>query len=216
MGQVQLHRWSQGRVVLLGDAGCCPSPLTGLGTSLALVGAYILGGGLAASAATTTEETAIRGAFERYERQMPVRGPGQELPPGGADGYTPTSRLRISMGRASMRWSQRWPLRVVMERVFSEADAINLPNYPGLSLAQPRRRPRLPVPPQRGGRGPVRVVGCAEGAGSPLSRSAPANVASEGGAGSLMSGAVRIGRPTIWSTSMGVALRVVAKARRLR
>jgi 2-polyprenyl-6-methoxyphenol hydroxylase-like FAD-dependent oxidoreductase len=48
MGQVQLDRWSQGRVVVLGDAGCCPSPLTGLGTSLALVGAYILSGGLAA------------------------------------------------------------------------------------------------------------------------------------------------------------------------
>jgi 2-polyprenyl-6-methoxyphenol hydroxylase-like FAD-dependent oxidoreductase len=39
MGQVRLDRWSRGRVVLLGDAGYCPSPLTGLGTSLALVGA---------------------------------------------------------------------------------------------------------------------------------------------------------------------------------
>jgi len=35
MGQVRLDRWSRGRVVLLGDAGYCPSPLT----SLALVGA---------------------------------------------------------------------------------------------------------------------------------------------------------------------------------
>ena|GEM_PF-5784298 len=48
------------------------------------------------------------------------------------------------MGRASMRWSQRWPLRVVMERVFSEADAINLPNYPGLSLAQQSSEVALP------------------------------------------------------------------------
>src|SRR4051812_36733068 len=35
MGQIRLHRWSRGRVVLLGDAGYCPSPLTGLGTNLA-------------------------------------------------------------------------------------------------------------------------------------------------------------------------------------
>ena len=47
MGQVKLDRWSRGRVVLLGDAGYCPTPLTGLGTSLALVGAYILAGELA-------------------------------------------------------------------------------------------------------------------------------------------------------------------------
>ncbi|KAG8406495.1 hypothetical protein J3458_021327 [Metarhizium acridum] len=36
--------YSKGRVVLLGDAGFCPSALTGMGTSLALVGAYILAG----------------------------------------------------------------------------------------------------------------------------------------------------------------------------
>jgi hypothetical protein len=60
---------------------------------------------------------------------------GQELPPGGADGYAPISSC-IAMGHASMRWSQRWPLRALMERVFSKADAINLPDYPGLSLAQ--------------------------------------------------------------------------------
>lgn len=36
MGQVRMDRWSSGRAVLLGDAGYCPTPLTGLGTSLAL------------------------------------------------------------------------------------------------------------------------------------------------------------------------------------
>ncbi len=41
--QVHLDEWSRGRVVLLGDAGYCPSPLTGLGTSLSLVGAYMWG-----------------------------------------------------------------------------------------------------------------------------------------------------------------------------
>jgi hypothetical protein len=28
-----------------------------------------------------------------------------------------------------MRWSQRWPMRPMMEHVFSKADAIDLPKY---------------------------------------------------------------------------------------
>jgi 2-polyprenyl-6-methoxyphenol hydroxylase-like FAD-dependent oxidoreductase len=133
MGQVRLDRWSRGRVVLLGDAGYCPTPLTGLGTSLALVGAYILAGELAGSSDDTTavaDDAAIRGAFERYETLMrPYVEEGQELPPGGVDGYAPMSPLRIAVGWASMRWSQRWPMRPLMERIFSKADAIDLPNY---------------------------------------------------------------------------------------
>ena len=137
MGQVRLDRWAQGRVVLLGDAGYCPSPLSGLGTSLALVGAYILAGELAATHGATTEEVAISNAFDRYENRMRAYvEQGQELPPGGADGYAPKNRFRIALGWASMRWSQRWPLRALMERVFSKADAINLPDYAALSVAQ--------------------------------------------------------------------------------
>ena len=43
-----MDSWSRGRVVLLGDAAFCPSPTSGQGTSLALVGAYVLAGELAA------------------------------------------------------------------------------------------------------------------------------------------------------------------------
>jgi 2-polyprenyl-6-methoxyphenol hydroxylase-like FAD-dependent oxidoreductase len=39
---VRMSDWSKDRVVLVGDAACCPSPLSGHGTSLALVGAYAL------------------------------------------------------------------------------------------------------------------------------------------------------------------------------
>jgi 2-polyprenyl-6-methoxyphenol hydroxylase-like FAD-dependent oxidoreductase len=133
IGQVRLDRWSRGRVTLLGDAGYCPTPLTGLGTSLALVGAYILAGELTASSEDTTavaDDAAIRVAFERYETLMrPYVEEGQELPPGGVDGYAPMSTMRIALGWASMRWSQRWPMRPLMERIFSKADAIDLPDY---------------------------------------------------------------------------------------
>jgi 2-polyprenyl-6-methoxyphenol hydroxylase-like FAD-dependent oxidoreductase len=62
--QVDMPRWSQGRVVLVGDAGYCASPMSGQGTSLALIGAYVLAGEL------TTASGAYQIAFDRYEREM--------------------------------------------------------------------------------------------------------------------------------------------------
>ncbi|KAL2219688.1 hypothetical protein M432DRAFT_364096 [Thermoascus aurantiacus ATCC 26904] len=47
VAQVRIDNWSRGRVVLLGDAAYCPSPATGMGTSLSLVGAYVLAGEIA-------------------------------------------------------------------------------------------------------------------------------------------------------------------------
>jgi 2-polyprenyl-6-methoxyphenol hydroxylase-like FAD-dependent oxidoreductase len=49
MAQIVMDRWAQGRVALVGDAGYCCSPLSGQGTSVALLGAYILAGELAAA-----------------------------------------------------------------------------------------------------------------------------------------------------------------------
>jgi 2-polyprenyl-6-methoxyphenol hydroxylase-like FAD-dependent oxidoreductase len=47
-GQIRLPHWSRGRVALVGDAAYAPSFLTGQGTSLALVGAYMLAHSLVA------------------------------------------------------------------------------------------------------------------------------------------------------------------------
>lgn len=58
MSQIRMDTWSRDNVVLLGDAGYCGSPLSGQGTSTALVGAYVLARELAADAST---------AFRRYE-----------------------------------------------------------------------------------------------------------------------------------------------------
>ncbi|WP_327681421.1 FAD-dependent monooxygenase [Kitasatospora sp. NBC_00458] len=84
MAQVHLDRWSAGRTVLLGDAGYCASPLSGQGTSLALVGAYLLADELG-RARTAGEGHAA--AFDRYERRMrPFVGLNQALAtenPGG-------------------------------------------------------------------------------------------------------------------------------------
>ena len=49
VAQVVMDRWSAGRVGLIGDAAYSSSPMSGQGTGLALVGAYLLAGELAAA-----------------------------------------------------------------------------------------------------------------------------------------------------------------------
>ncbi|GAB3416276.1 FAD-dependent monooxygenase [Flindersiella endophytica] len=49
VAQVVMDRWSSGRIGLFGDAAFSSSPLSGQGTGLALVGAYLLAGELAAA-----------------------------------------------------------------------------------------------------------------------------------------------------------------------
>lgn len=64
LAQVRMARWSGRRICLIGDAAHCPSPFSGQGTSLALIGAFVLGRELARSPDDHS------GAFERYEERM--------------------------------------------------------------------------------------------------------------------------------------------------
>ncbi|GAA4366436.1 FAD-binding protein [Actinomadura verrucosospora] len=64
MAQIHMDSWSKGRVVLLGDAGYCGSPLSGQGTSMAIVGAYVLAGELKAAGGDH------RAAFANYEKEL--------------------------------------------------------------------------------------------------------------------------------------------------
>jgi 2-polyprenyl-6-methoxyphenol hydroxylase-like FAD-dependent oxidoreductase len=124
LGQVHLEHWSKGRVALVGDAGYCPTPLTGLGTSLALVGAYVLAGELAAARGDH------RVAFPRYEEVIrPYVSKAQELPPGGVKSYAPDTAWKIRLQAASMRSMNRWPMRQIMARQFAKAGDITLPTY---------------------------------------------------------------------------------------
>ncbi|MFE6531228.1 FAD-dependent monooxygenase [Streptomyces rochei] len=62
--QVVMDTWSDGRVVLLGDAGYCAAPTSGRGTSQVLIGAYVLAGELARPESDHTT------AFTAYEKTM--------------------------------------------------------------------------------------------------------------------------------------------------
>ncbi len=64
MLQIKLDRWSIGRIVLTGDAPHAPSPISGMGTTCAITGAYIL-----VCEFTRTPKNLIR-AFEASESRL--------------------------------------------------------------------------------------------------------------------------------------------------
>jgi 2-polyprenyl-6-methoxyphenol hydroxylase-like FAD-dependent oxidoreductase len=90
VSQIRMPGWTSGRVALVGDAAFAPSFLSGQGTSIALVGAYVLAGELAAAGGDH------RVAFPAYERAM--RGfveRNQALALTGVETLIPSSRARI-------------------------------------------------------------------------------------------------------------------------
>jgi 2-polyprenyl-6-methoxyphenol hydroxylase-like FAD-dependent oxidoreductase len=123
LSQVEVDTWARGRVVLLGDAATCGSPLGGLGTSVSLVGAYVLAGELLAARSPEV-------AFAAYQDRMAAYAKSsRQLPPGGIHGFAPRSALRIRLSRLSFRMITRWPSKQIMQRMADRADAITLPGY---------------------------------------------------------------------------------------
>lgn len=61
VSQIKMEHWYKGRITLVGDAGYCPSLLSGKGATLAMVGAYILAGELKQANGN------YKIAFEQYE-----------------------------------------------------------------------------------------------------------------------------------------------------
>ncbi|KAI2815221.1 hypothetical protein CBS115989_7908 [Aspergillus niger] len=81
VSQVKMDSWSKGRVVLLGDAGYCASPISGLGTTLAFSAAYKLAGYL--QPYIKGESTDITEALALYNKEMrPIIEDAQQLAPG--------------------------------------------------------------------------------------------------------------------------------------
>src|SRR2546430_14253272 len=72
VSQMRMQRWSDGRAVLVGDAGYCPALLTGQGSTLAMMGAYVLAGELKGALG---EHTPAVPRYERALRGVVTRGP---------------------------------------------------------------------------------------------------------------------------------------------
>ncbi|GHE31220.1 MULTISPECIES: FAD-dependent monooxygenase [Streptomyces] len=100
VSQIHMPSWSHGRVALAGDAAHATSFLSGQGSSIALVGAYILAGELASH----TDHSA---AFAAYERRMrPFAEDNQALASGGSPIVTPRTRAEVDARNALLRDSE--------------------------------------------------------------------------------------------------------------
>ncbi|TQL68980.1 2-polyprenyl-6-methoxyphenol hydroxylase-like FAD-dependent oxidoreductase [Nocardioides albertanoniae] len=102
VSQIRMSRWSSGRVALAGDAAYAPSFLTGQGTSLALVGAYML-----ADAIATQDHLS---AFDTYEQT--TRGfvtDNQDLLETGSTTLFPTTPEALAQRDDQLRNLSRLP-----------------------------------------------------------------------------------------------------------
>ena len=91
ISQIHAPKWFNVRAGMIGDAAYCPTPLTGMGTTLAIVGAYLLAGEL-------SRHDKHGDAFEAYEKRMrPFVEDVQRLPPGVPWLAHPKSKLGVSV-----------------------------------------------------------------------------------------------------------------------
>jgi 2-polyprenyl-6-methoxyphenol hydroxylase-like FAD-dependent oxidoreductase len=124
VSQIRMPAWSRGRVVLLGDAGYCPSLLAGEGASFAMAGAYILAGELASS------DGEIERAFWLYEQRLKSfieRKQRAALRLGGW--FAPRTRFGLLIRNELTRLAATAALsNLILRPMFS--DDLRLPDYP--------------------------------------------------------------------------------------
>lgn len=114
MRQVQASTWSNGRFVLLGDAAYCPTPFTGEGTALALVGAYVLAGEIKRS----VEYTEAFGAYERLLRPY-VETSQNRLSPR----FVRLIHAKTSFGISVTHFAERFFASKAVQRLFKPSPA---------------------------------------------------------------------------------------------
>jgi 2-polyprenyl-6-methoxyphenol hydroxylase-like FAD-dependent oxidoreductase len=97
VSQVKMSTWSRGRVVLVGDAGYCASFFSGMGTTLAMVGAHSLAAALVAHGAD------IDAALVAYTTRMrPVVDAAHAMAAGGAAILFPPTAADIEARNAEL------------------------------------------------------------------------------------------------------------------
>ncbi|WP_328390079.1 FAD-dependent monooxygenase [Nocardia sp. NBC_00416] len=124
LARITMPRWTTERIALVGDAGYCGSPLSGQGTAMALVGAYVLVGEITR---TPDQPTA---ALARYtEILRPFVESAQQLPPGGVKAMTPKTRTGIRASLALVRFTTSRLMAPLMTRMLSGTEDYTLPDY---------------------------------------------------------------------------------------
>lgn len=97
VAQIRMPTWSSNRTALIGDAAYAPSFLTGQGSSLALVGAYMLAHALAANPNHTTAFT----AYEHHTREFITAN--QALVDHGTAALFPTTAPALAQRNTRLR-----------------------------------------------------------------------------------------------------------------
>ncbi|MEV7801351.1 FAD-dependent monooxygenase [Microbispora sp. NPDC088329] len=134
ISQVRMDRWSSGRVALVGDAAYAASPASGQGTSLALVGAYVLAGCLAETAADHAAGDHA-GGFAAYEREMRhFVEENQKLAANNLKGMVLKSKAQIRFQMLMLRLMPHLPgkdrmIERVTEPIRRAATAITIRDY---------------------------------------------------------------------------------------
>lgn len=126
--QVRLARWHRGRVVLTGDAAWCATPLAGIGTTLALTGAYVLAGEIARAG----DGGRLEEAFAAYEKAMrPMVEQGQNVPKIGPRLMNPHSRLGIHLLHGALHLASLPGVRDAFAKLMNrQLDEPDLSRYP--------------------------------------------------------------------------------------
>jgi 2-polyprenyl-6-methoxyphenol hydroxylase-like FAD-dependent oxidoreductase len=124
ISQIRMERWSAGRCVLVGDAGYCPSPMSGMGTSMAMVGAYVLAGELKHANGDYSA------AFARYETRMRDFVARCQKLAEGLDWFVPRTRSKLWLSRQMWRMLPYTPWKNMMiELPMKAANSIRLENW---------------------------------------------------------------------------------------
>ena len=128
VGRARPPVWSKGRITLLGDAAFCNGTFGGAGTSLALIGGYILAGELARS-------DDVPSALARYEDRMkPFIATAPAMSTGALRRMNPGTRtgIRVLHGAAGLMAGRvgRAVTRLASRRAGEIAGAdLSLPDY---------------------------------------------------------------------------------------
>jgi 2-polyprenyl-6-methoxyphenol hydroxylase-like FAD-dependent oxidoreductase len=125
ISQIRMPYWSKGRVGLVGDSAFAPSFLSGQGTSLAIVGAYVLAGELAshvdpADALVSYER--IARPFVEANQNLAIREGGPSLLLRTQEELDARNRWLASLANGDVPKSQNGYVREVH-------NSLRLPNY---------------------------------------------------------------------------------------
>ncbi|KAH9463543.1 hypothetical protein Pst134EA_015633 [Puccinia striiformis f. sp. tritici] len=124
IAQTKTKTWSKGRVVLVGDTAFCPSAVTGLGTTAAIAGAYVL------AAEIVKNPSDHQAAFSAYDETLRAWVEKiQKLPPGVPKLRNPETAWGIKCFLVFIYLLSM----VINSRLFALLSKLNLTFYLGIS-----------------------------------------------------------------------------------